>query len=245
MATDQRTRSEAGAAGLGQSRAKVLDALQQAGAPLPVDAVAKRVRLHTNTARFHLDGLVEAGLVERGVEERGQPGRPRILYAARPDGPRAGQRNYQLLAQILTSYLAGQLPHPATAAQQAGQAWGHYLAERPPPFHQPGAQEAVTALTRMLDDIGFAPEAVNGARQRQILLHHCPFRETAEAHQDIVCAVHLGLMQGLLDELDAPVNAERLDPFVEPNLCVTHLASRARRSASKRGRGVRSAAPAN
>jgi hypothetical protein len=33
-------------------------------------------------------------------------------------------------------------------------------------------------------------------------------------------------MQGLLAELDAPVHAERLDPFVEPSLCIAHLALR-------------------
>jgi hypothetical protein len=34
-------------------------------------------------------------------------------------------------------------------------------------------------------------------------------------------------MQGLLAELGAPVEAERLEPFVEPNLCIAHLSARA------------------
>jgi hypothetical protein len=34
-------------------------------------------------------------------------------------------------------------------------------------------------------------------------------------------------MQGLLAELDAPVDAERLEPFVEPTLCIAHLSARA------------------
>jgi hypothetical protein len=36
-------------------------------------------------------------------------------------------------------------------------------------------------------------------------------------------------MQGLLAEIDAPIEADRLDPFVEPSLCVAHLANRKRR----------------
>jgi hypothetical protein len=33
-------------------------------------------------------------------------------------------------------------------------------------------------------------------------------------------------MQGMLAELDAPIVAERLDPFVEPSLCIAHLATK-------------------
>ena len=36
---------------------------------------------------------------------RPRPGRPRALYTARPDGPRAGQRSYRLLADILAGYV--------------------------------------------------------------------------------------------------------------------------------------------
>jgi hypothetical protein len=45
-------------------------------------------------------------------------------------------------------------------------------------------------------------------------------------------------MRGLLDELDAPVQAQRLEPFVEPDIkCVTHLAGRRRPGASDRRAG--------
>lgn len=212
--------------GLGDSRARVLEVLQNARAPLGVTEVATKVRLHPNTARFHLDGLVEMRLAERATEERDQPGRPRALYAATPDSAGAGRRSYRLLAEILTSYLASQAKQPAQAAQKAGEAWGRFLAERPAPFQRVDADAATKQLVATLDDIGFDPEPSVAGRKRQILLHHCPFRETAERHRDVVCAVHLGLMRGLLAELGAPLEAERLDPFVEPSLCVTHLSGR-------------------
>jgi predicted ArsR family transcriptional regulator len=205
----------------------VLETLQTAAEPLSVDAVARQVGLHANTVRFHLDALVGSGYVDRQAEVRDQPGRPRVLYSARPEGAHVGQRSYQLLASILTSYVAAQIPKPKKASQQAGHEWGRYLAERPPPFRRLSAAEATGKLVETLDDIGFAPEATTRGRKRQVLLHRCPFREAAEQHQDVVCSIHLGLMQGLLDELDVPLQAERLDPFVEPNLCVTHLAARA------------------
>ena len=201
-------------------------ALQDAGRPLDVTEIAKLVGLHVNTARFHLDGLVEAGAADREAEQREQPGRPRTLYVARPDAARAGARSYQLLAEILTSFVATQVPQPARAAQNAGREWGRYLTERPGPFERVTPTTATQQLVDALDSLGFAPEAKTAGGKRQILLHHCPFRESASKHQDVVCAVHLGLMQGMLAELDAPIDTERLDPFVEPNLCIARLTRR-------------------
>jgi predicted ArsR family transcriptional regulator len=217
-------------AALGDSRARVLGVLQDAGAPLGVSDVAEAVGLHPNTTRFHLDGLVDAGLVRRESEEREGPGRPRMLYTASPEAGRAGRRSYRLLAEILTSYLAGQSRQPAEAALTAGAEWGRFLAQRPAPFRRATAEQAMAQLMDALDEIGFAPEAVTSGRKRQVLLHHCPFREAAEQHREVVCAVHLGLMRGLLEESGAPLQAQRLDPFVEPSLCVTHLAARGKQA---------------
>jgi len=211
---------------LGESRARVLAVLQAARRPLAVNEIATQVGLHPNTTRFHLDGLVEQDLAARATEQRDVPGRPRALYTATRDSPRAGRRSYRLLAEILTSYLAAHTKQPGKAALLAGQAWGHFLTDRPAPFRRVDATTATEQLVRALDEIGFAPEAVTAGGERQILLRHCPFRETAQEHQDVVCSVHLGLMRGMLAELDAPLDATSLDPFVEPSLCVTRLATR-------------------
>lgn len=219
------------AASLGESRARVLAVLQDDGGVLTAEEVGRRVGLHPNTCRFHLDRLVEAGLVGREIEERDRPGRPHTLYTACRDSQRAGQRSYRLLAEILTGCLAAELEQPAKAARRAGRMWGRYFAEPLPPSRRIGANEARRQVSRMLDQLGFAPELSISGTKEQILLRHCPFREIAEGRQDIVCAIHLGLMQGLLRELDAPVEAENLTPFVEPSLCVARLGSRRRHQA--------------
>jgi predicted ArsR family transcriptional regulator len=59
---------------LGRSRADVLDMLRAADNPLGVRDVAQQTGLHPNTARFHLEALVEAGLAERETEDRETPG---------------------------------------------------------------------------------------------------------------------------------------------------------------------------
>ncbi|HEY8451467.1 MAG: helix-turn-helix domain-containing protein [Micromonosporaceae bacterium] len=225
------TRPDPGPSGLGESRARVLEVLQDSGRPLTVGEIARRVRLHPNTVRFHLDGLVGAGLATRTAEERDRPGRPRALYRARPHRAGSGRRSYRLLAEVLASWLAAHASEPAEEAARAGRAWGRYLAERPPPFRRVDADTAVRRLVDTLDEIGFAPETATVDGDGQIRLHHCPFRETAVEHRDVVCSVHLGLMQGLLAELGAPVETERLEPFVEPDLCVAHLRRRDRRDA--------------
>jgi len=126
---------------LGRSRARVLELLREAAAPLGVQEVAERCGLHPNTARFHLDALVAAGLAIRDHGPRPNPGvrrlgRPAIGYrAAGGDGSGAptGERRYRLLAEMLASMIAGLLPDPAASAEQAGREWGGYLAEQPLP----------------------------------------------------------------------------------------------------------------
>jgi len=202
-------------------RAEVLARLHAADRPLSVSDVAELTGLHINTARFHLDALVSDGLAERSSEERDVPGRPRILYAARGQLP--GPRSYKLLAEMLTGLVASLADRPAAA--EAGRAWGRHLVERAAPSQRVDADEATVRLNRVLDAIGFQPEIRRGKTKTdiEIRLHHCPFREVAERHTDVVCEIHLGLMQGALLELQAPVEATALEPFVSPNLCVARL----------------------
>jgi predicted ArsR family transcriptional regulator len=207
----------------GVSRQRILELLRAAPDGLGVQDLADRTGLHSNTVRFHLDRLVGDGLAERRTLERDEPGRPRLAFTAapRPD-PARDSRNYQFLAEILASYVAGTTDRPAAAAVEAGHTWGRYLTERPAPYRRVSEGEAVSRLLRILDDIGFAPELA-ADDPRQIRIPHCPFREVAEAHREVVCAIHLGLMRGALSEMGAPVTADRLVPFVEPSLCVAHL----------------------
>ncbi|MBO0813358.1 MAG: ArsR family transcriptional regulator [Microlunatus sp.] len=217
---------------LSESRSRVLEVLQSES-PLGVGQVAEGLGLHPNTVRVHPDALVDSGLASRSMEQRGGPGRPRTLYAAAAGSVRTGRRSCQLLAQILTSYIAGRVEQPAEAAREAGEAWGRYLARPRAPFQRFGAEAATRRLVELLQDVGFAPELGEvddgggevgaGLKDRRVLLHHCPFRELAEQHQSVVCSIHLGLMRGMLAELQAPVAAGRLEPFVTPSLCVAHV----------------------
>jgi predicted ArsR family transcriptional regulator len=202
--------------------------LRDAGRPLDVRELARRTGLHPNTARFHLEALVASGLAARGAEDREAPGRPRIAYRAvaeAPGGP-GGRRQYRLLSVMLASLIAGTMPEPAAAAEAAGREWGAYLAEMPPPFQRPSAEEAVAKLTGIMRELGFEPRTVTGTDtggQYRLELRQCPFLEVAREHRDVICALHLGLMRGAFDLMRAPVTADGLEPFVAPGLCVARL----------------------
>ena len=213
---------------LGRSRSRVLDVLTDANAEVGVAELAVTLGLHPNTARFHLDALVEAGLAERRREDSEHPGRPRVLYRASPDCPTTGRRSYQLLAEILAGHLATRSRRPYTEAMRAGREWGRYLAAPNPPFRHVDAATATGQVVRFLTDIGFEPEVLTTGRRRVVELHHCPFREIAAEHGQVVCSVHLGLMQGFLAGIDAPVDAAELQPFVTPTVCRVQLRRRSR-----------------
>lgn len=215
----------------GASRSRVLQAVQEAPAGLGVVELTQQVGLHANTVRFHLQRLIADGRVASHAEDRDQPGRPRLVFTALDAGTHAGRRTYRLLAEILSS-VVGARPDATEVATEAGRSWGRFLAEGPPPFRRTTEEAAVTELMRILDDVGFEPEieaaqAEPVDRGREIRLRHCPFLEVAREHREVVCSVHLGLMQGALAEMRAPVVADSLHPFVEPSLCVARLAATA------------------
>ena len=239
----------------GASRVRVLEFLRAAW-PEPVAAaeLAERMGLHPNTVRLHLDQLIGAGLAERRTEHRSGPGRPRLLFAARPHGTASREESagggdvegYKTLAGIL----AGQLARPGaggpSGAVDAGRAWGHSLpAAWRSPATAPGqrptgdalagpgvagqggtADEATGLLVQLMDRLGFAPSLP--APGGPVELHRCPFSDVAAEQPEVVCGVHLGLMEAVLEDLDAPLHAARLEPFAAPGVCRAHLSPRAR-----------------
>jgi len=212
--------------GLGRTRFQVLSLLRDVGEPITVTEAARRLGLHANTVRFHLETLEEAGLVSRQPEERRGPGRPRLLYTATTAASAAEGRSYRFLAQVLTGFIAEKMPKPAKAAEEAGQAWGRFLTEPPPPYQKVGEPAAMAALVDNLDRIGFLTRPVDDDEGLRLEINHCPFLEVAREHADVVCAVHLGLLRGMLSEMRAPVSAKRLEPMVEPSRCIARLARR-------------------
>src|SRR5687768_17070704 len=86
-------------------REQVLRVIREATTALGVSEIAGQVAAHPNTIRFHLDVLIDDGVVEQAVEPSAGPGRPRVLYRARPVMALGGERRYRLLAEMLLSHI--------------------------------------------------------------------------------------------------------------------------------------------
>jgi predicted ArsR family transcriptional regulator len=198
--------------------------LRGSESPLSIVAIADLLHVHPNTVRFHLKHLVERGQVEQVEPSRSSPGRPPLMFRAREGMDPTAPRNYLLLAEVLTADLGTERDF-ATKAKRAGRAWGHQLIDAAPARSTNDDDEAVDHLVAILDNYGFAPERRIDDGQQSIGLRQCPFLDLVGSQARVICPVHLGLMQGVLGSLGATVTVERLDPFVEPDLCVARLGS--------------------
>jgi predicted ArsR family transcriptional regulator len=217
------------------TRTAVLDAVRRSGRPVTVQEIAEELNLHTNSVRFHLSRLLQNGLLHEGQADPDGPGRPRMVYSAAPPpaesappapppapaGAPPEGRGYQFLAEMLAGHLAATSPDPQAAGSAVGEAWGRYLADRPVPFSRTTEEESIEQITAILDRAGFSP--ARGDEPYRLELRTCPFRTVADRQPDVVCAVHLGLMRGVLDEMNAPVEVAGLDQFHAPYPCVARL----------------------
>ncbi|MFH5228645.1 helix-turn-helix transcriptional regulator [Antrihabitans spumae] len=204
-------------------REAVLATLREGGAAMPIAAMAKRLDVHPNTVRFHLEVLVANGRAERVEPDQRGPGRPPLLFRAVRRMDPGGSRRYQVLAEILTVSLAGER-NAGAKARAAGRMWARRVTQ--PVSSPPNSGESVDRLVDLLAELGFAPQRQEDDGEQRIGLRHCPFLEVAQGASSLVCSVHLGLMQGALEAWDAPVTVDRLEPFVEPGLCLAHVASK-------------------
>lgn len=201
-------------------RERVLEVLRTADSPLEIAEIAARMQVHPNTVRFHLAALTHAGRVEKVAGEHTRRGRPPTAYRPvvrmDPDGPRA----YRALAELLAEDVASR-PQPARRAVEIGRRWGRRLAEEDPGPSSRSARGSRERMRRILGKLGFAPEPDDDTRR--IALRSCPFLELAETSTQVVCPIHLGLMQGVLEAWRAPLSVERLEAFAQPDLCLVHL----------------------
>lgn len=209
-------------------REDVLTALRGAGRPMSISEIADQLSIHPNTARFHLEALTKRGRVETVKPSRTKPGRPPLMFRVAtgmdPDGP----RDYRMLARVLADALARQRD-PQGRAVTAGRAWAIAEAAADDAEGVRDRRQAVDRLSDVLAELGFAPERRStDSDLSEIGLRNCPFLELADSRRDVICSVHLGLMQGALAAWDAPVTVDALIPFAEPGLCTATLTPRRR-----------------
>jgi predicted ArsR family transcriptional regulator len=174
--------------------------LATATSPLSAQDLADRLGLHANTVRLHLDRLREVGLVDVEAVHRGTVGRPQHRYFLAAGAPGLGfdPPAHALLAGLLAA-LAERIGAEPDDAADTGHAWGVEAGRRT------RTRSCLRALEAELLRLGFEPAVepgdgtAEGAARIEFL--HCPFRELAEAYPELVCNLHRGLCEGVVDQV--------------------------------------------
>ena len=197
-------------------RARILEDLQGRTELATAAQVGQSAGLHHNTAREHLEALVELGLVERHRTQPHGRGRPSWGFQAShiktEHDPRV--REYAGLASALAAFLARSSPNSPDDALVAGRLWGEAISDtRSAATPAAARREVVDALA----DLGFAPQA--NQRVTSVALTRCPLLDVAKQYPDVVCSVHLGLVEGALTALGASSTRATLQPFSESGAC--------------------------
>jgi predicted ArsR family transcriptional regulator len=168
--------------------------LAEAGHPVDVPELTAHFGFNHNAIRQHLAKLMEAALVVEQKAPSGGRGRRRILYSPHPAadsrwgvlGPY--ERLSLLLAEIVRSG-----DSPLEVGRRAARQRSRHLV-----VTETEVDELVDQMTRL----GFEPTVKQRGRRTQVVLQTCPFATTALADPETVCALHLGMAEGIAE--DAP-----------------------------------------
>jgi predicted ArsR family transcriptional regulator len=210
------------------TRLRLLEALRGTPRGGHPDDLADHLELHPSTVRGHLTLLIEAGFVEPVIEAREGPGRPRVLFVPTtkelPDALR--YVHYRGLAKALSGYLMWREGSPSDAASSAGRRWAADLVREEPP-----GERAVHPLARagqLLATAGFPIEVALDAGQVLLVQRSCPFADVVADHAEVVCALHLGLVDGIVDHVTGRWDVSALASSRDDQTCMARLRPRAR-----------------
>jgi predicted ArsR family transcriptional regulator len=236
-----------------RQRERVLRMVREHGGAIDAVELSSRMKLHVTTVRFHLDALCDEGAIERTRMNRDGVGRPRTGYRAVEErldyrilaeilamelgetvqtrARRAQRAGQQWAGRIADSHGESVAAQDGTDAAEAGDPLDRGAVLATEVFARMGFDPELAAESEPSASLSADSEQVLG-RERVIRLHACPVRDLARAHPEVGCGLHLGLLQGLLDHAEAghPDDEDaalsgRLEPFVEPELCIARLAA--------------------
>ena len=179
-----------------RTRGRLFRTLVALRRPATTEELASRVGLHRTGVRVHLERLEAAGLVERHRVPQVR-GRPRDAWSIAPDAsPGDGRPDaYADLATWLAAAISAN-PTSLRHVEAAGRRLGHELA---------GTGPAVPVRERLqatFSALGFQPRSSDEAGRLCFVLGNCPYSAAVRANQPVVCTLHRGLTQGMLEVLD-------------------------------------------
>jgi predicted ArsR family transcriptional regulator len=171
--------------------------LARSSIPLSTMDIADSLDLHPNTVRPHLERMRDVGLLEVEVDSQGTVGRPHHRYSLAAESPSLGLEPsaFRLLARLLASVaaVAGvDQDLVATVGRTEGRTAGSARAAA-------GTQSCLEALVDELADLGFDPAVGDDGTITTVAFTRCPFRELACAFPELVCHLHRGIVEGVVE----------------------------------------------
>ena len=171
------------------TRQRIFDLIAAAPHGAGVAELAAACEVHENTVRQHLAVLIDAGLVadERDRRQPRRRGRPAHRYRAVASPPASSGDAYRRLA----GWLAEAVRTGSSALDT-----GRHIGARELHDQQPAS--ALAAVEKLLSREGFSPETFdNRTGDHVIVLRSCPFAAVAAQDPATICALHLGMVEGL------------------------------------------------
>jgi len=203
-------------------RTHIIKLLRDAKEPLTVEQVAKKVGLPPNAARFHLEALVDAGLATREAQSRSTPGRPKVAYMGTlPNQTHEREQGFRLLAEFMSTAIAKNNENAGEWMYQVGVEWGKYISCHPETDEVDEA-EVMASLVERLDALWFAPE-IAGKDSNRLVLHNCPFTDSARRYPQVVCQLHAGMINGSLEEMGSESRLTKLKVQMPTHKCEGEL----------------------
>jgi predicted ArsR family transcriptional regulator len=163
--------------------------IADAGRSVDVAELTEHFGVNHNAIRQHLAKLLSAELVTEGHAGRTGRGRPRLVYALHPsaDSRWAVTGPYERLSVLLAEILRS-----GDSAVEVGR-----RSVRRARLGVESKDKPVELVAEAMERQGFDPAIRRRGQQVELVLRTCPFETAALADPESVCAIHLGIAQGI------------------------------------------------
>ena len=158
-----------------------------ASGPVGIAELTEAFPFNHNAIRQHLAKLVSAGLVTEATARGVGRGRPKLIYELHRDveGRWGTTGPYERLSRLLVEIIRTGLDPEEVGRGAADQ------------FRVPPSGDVIADVSAAMARQGFEPDVRPKRDGAEIVLHHCPFAAVALADRTTICALHLGIAEGL------------------------------------------------
>jgi predicted ArsR family transcriptional regulator len=230
------------------TRSRLFELLGRLGRAATTNELATELEMHPNGVRRHLEQMQLAGLVLR--QSIRQPrGRPKDGWSLDPEARPGGEqpRAYDELGRWLVRAIPPRIEN-LREVEATGREIGRELAAQGAGGEGAPDASGIDDFGRALTWLGFSPrldeqdaepDVAEGDPQPEpadeqsltFSLNNCPYRNAVKDNQPVVCTLHKGVLNGLLETLEPDAEMTGFHPRdPETAGCTVDLLLRRRRA---------------